>query len=80
MENVSPLSDEDADEILALHDALQRLELINRRQAKVVEARFFGGFTIEETADLLGTSVATVKRDWVLAGAWLHREIQASRG
>ena len=78
LENVSPLSDEAADEILALHDALGRLEAVNERQAKVVEARFFGGFTIEETADLLGISVATVKRDWVLAGAWLHREIQIS--
>jgi RNA polymerase sigma factor (TIGR02999 family) len=78
VENVSPLSDEAADEVLALHDALQLLESINERQAKVVEARFFGGFTIEETADLLEISVATVKRDWALAGAWLHREIQVS--
>ena len=78
VEHASPLSDEEADEILALHDALGRLEEVNERQARVVEARFFGGFTIEETADLLGISVATVKRDWVLAGAWLHREIQIS--
>jgi len=78
MENVGPLADDAVDEVIALHDALQRLEVINERQARVVETRFFGGFTIEETADLLGVSVATVKRDWALAGAWLHREIQLS--
>jgi RNA polymerase sigma factor (TIGR02999 family) len=76
--NVSPLTEEAADEVLALHDALGRLEAVHERQARVVEARFFAGFTVEETADLLGVSVATVKRDWTLAGAWLHREIQLS--
>lgn len=80
VENVSPLTEEAADEILALHDALGKLEAVHERQARVVEARFFAGFTIEETADLLGVSVATVKRDWALAGAWLHREIQLSLG
>jgi RNA polymerase sigma factor (TIGR02999 family) len=78
VENVSPLSEETADEVLALHDALGRLEVAHERQARVVEARFFGGFTIEDTAELLGVSPATVKRDWLLAGAWLHREVQLS--
>ena len=76
VDNASPLTEEAADEILALHDALQRLEALHERQAKVVEARFFGGFTIEETAEQLEVSPATVKRDWLLAGAWLHREIR----
>ena len=78
MEEANPVSAEAAVEILALHQALQRLEAINERQARVVEARFFGGFTIEDTAELLGTSPATVKRDWALASSWLFREVQLS--
>ncbi|MFC1791348.1 sigma-70 family RNA polymerase sigma factor [Gemmatimonadota bacterium] len=78
VENANPLSEEAADEVLALHDALERLEAVHERQARVVEARFFGGFSIEETGSLLGISPATVKRDWVLAAAWLHREVQVS--
>lgn len=78
LDEANPVSQEAAGEILALNEALDRLEGVNKRQAKVVEARFFGGFTIEDTAELLGTSAATVKRDWALASAWLYREIQAS--
>ena len=61
--------------LLALDDALGRLEQVNPRQCKVVECRFFGGLTIEETAAALGTSPRTVKRDWAVAQAWLHREM-----
>ena len=64
--------------LLALDAALQRLEQVDSRQSKVVECRFFGGLTIEETAAALGVSPRTVKRDWAIAQAWLHREI--SRG
>lgn len=78
LEDANPLTPEAADEVLALHEALGRLEQVNDRQARVVECRFFGGFTIEDTAELLGTSPATVKRDWALASAWLHREIETS--
>jgi len=67
----------DAD-ILALHDALDRLALLDPHQARLVELRYFGGMTIEETADALDISAATVKREWVLARAWLRRELDAS--
>jgi RNA polymerase sigma factor (TIGR02999 family) len=61
--------------LLALDDALARLEEIDPRQARVVECRFFGGLTIAESAAALGISPRTVKRDWAMAQAWLHREI-----
>jgi RNA polymerase sigma factor (TIGR02999 family) len=63
------------DELLALDEALDRLTLVNERYARVVECRFFGGMSVEETAEALGTSPATVKRDWTLARAWLNREL-----
>ena len=62
-------------DLAALDEALQRLELLDARQAKVVECRFFGGLTIEETAMAAGVSPRTVKRDWAMAQAWLHREL-----
>lgn len=65
------------DEFIALDEALQRLTAINERHARIVECRFFGGMSVEETADVLGTSPATVKRDWALARAWLNRELSA---
>lgn len=70
-------ADEGADEVelLALHDALERLAVIDPEQARLVELRYFGGLTIEETADALGVSPATVKREWALARAWLRREL-----
>jgi RNA polymerase sigma factor (TIGR02999 family) len=63
---------------LALDDALTRLEGQDAQQAKVVELRFFGGLTIEETAEVMGVSSGTVKRDWVVARAWLYRELAGS--
>ena len=65
------------DELLALDEALDRLAAVNERYARVVECRFFGGMSVEETAGALGTSPATVKRDWTLARAWLNRELSA---
>lgn len=64
-----------SEDLLALDEALQRLSAINERQARVVECRYFGGMSIEETASALDTSPATVKRDWMLARAWLNREL-----
>jgi RNA polymerase sigma factor (TIGR02999 family) len=61
--------------LLALDEALARLEQIDPRQGRVVECRFFGGLTIEETATALAISPRTVKRDWAMAQAWLHREM-----
>ena len=65
-----------ADELVELEEALERLQAINERQAKVVECRFFGGMSVEETADALNVSPATVKREWAIARAWLNREMQ----
>ncbi|HUF29069.1 MAG TPA: sigma-70 family RNA polymerase sigma factor [Gemmatimonadaceae bacterium] len=61
--------------LVALDAGLARLEQIDPRQAKVVECRFFGGLTVEETATALDISPRTVKRDWAMAQAWLHREL-----
>ena len=65
-----------ADEIIALDDALTRLGAMDERQARIVEHRFFGGLTAEETASVLKISEATVQRDWRAARAWLLREVQ----
>ena len=64
-----------SDELLALDEALDRLAGVNERYGRVVECRFFGGMSVEETAEALGTSAATVKRDWTVARAWLNREL-----
>ena len=64
-----------AEEILAVDEALDRLTALDPRQAQVVELRYFAGLTIEETAEALGISVQTVKRDWVMAAAWLRSEL-----
>ncbi len=63
------------DDIMAVDEALERLALVDQRQAQLIELRYFAGFSIEETADVLGVSPATVKRDWALARAWLQREL-----
>ena len=59
----------------ALHAVLQDLEAMDPRQGQIVELRFFGGLSVEETAEVLGVSVATVKREWAIAKLWLEREI-----
>ncbi len=63
-------------EVLALDRALDKLARMDSRQARIVELRFFGQCSIAETAELLGLSVATVKREWSTARAWLHRAIR----
>jgi RNA polymerase sigma factor (TIGR02999 family) len=71
------LEDVDRDpELLALDEALTGLETLDVRQARIVELRFFGGLTVEETAEVTGISPATVKREWQTARAWLAREIR----
>ncbi|HJT82531.1 MAG TPA: ECF-type sigma factor [Chthoniobacterales bacterium] len=62
-------------DVSTLDQALQALEALDQRQARIVELRFFGGLTVEETADLLEISRATVKREWTLAKIWLRREL-----
>jgi RNA polymerase sigma factor (TIGR02999 family) len=63
-------------ELMDLDDALDRLDQVNQRQAKLVELRFFGGFTQDEAAELLGVSRRTVAGDWAMARAWLYRELR----
>lgn len=65
----------DAHDVLALEEALSRLERDNERRARVVVCRFYGGMEVRETAEALGISQATVKRDWAAARAWLNREL-----
>lgn len=65
----------DAPDFLAIEDALSRLCSLDERKGRIVELRFFGGLSVEETAEVLELSPATVKREWSLARAWLSREI-----
>ena len=69
IDEASPAADED---LLAIDEALRELEAVDQRASKVVELRFFGGFLEHEAADALGVSVATLKRDWTFARAWLY--------
>jgi RNA polymerase sigma factor (TIGR02999 family) len=62
-------------DLLALDEALEELARLDPQQTRVVELRFFGGLSIEETAEIMSISPATVKRDWATARAWLHREL-----
>jgi RNA polymerase sigma factor (TIGR02999 family) len=75
--NLLLMSGQGPDDLLALDDALVRLAAVSERQCRVVECRFFAGMSIEETAEALRTSPATVKREWTVARAWLHRELGA---
>jgi RNA polymerase sigma factor (TIGR02999 family) len=74
--NDAGFSDAKAFALLALDDALSRLHQHSERQSRIVECRFFGGMSIEETAEALGISPVTVKRDWAIAQAWLYRELR----
>lgn len=76
IDNVVVAARERPADLLALDDALTRLEQMSERQARIVECRFFSGMNVEETAAALGISPATVKRDWTAARAWLNRELQ----
>ncbi len=69
------MTEQAADELVALDDALVRLSEVNGRAAQVVERRFFAGLSLEETATALGVSLKTVQRDWLVARAWLRKEI-----
>lgn len=64
-------------ELVALDEALERLREVDERQVRIVECRFFAGMSVEDTAEALGISPATVKRDWTTARAWLNRELSA---
>src|SRR5262245_45386756 len=80
LEEHDAASEQPLDDLIALSEALTRLEQLDARQAQVVECRFFGGLTLEETAEALKTSPATVSRDWTFARAWLHNELAGASG
>ncbi|MDX6612329.1 MAG: hypothetical protein QOD75_1515 [Blastocatellia bacterium] len=76
LDEVDALTDERAQELVALDEALAGLARIDERKSRVVELRFFGGMSVEETAEVLKISTDTVTRDWHRARAWLHRELK----
>jgi RNA polymerase sigma factor (TIGR02999 family) len=76
-ESIAPAPQREMD-LVALDDALDTLAKLDERQSRMVELRFFGGLSIEETSEVLGVSAPTVKREWASARAWLYREISGS--
>jgi RNA polymerase sigma factor (sigma-70 family) len=76
LNEAATVSRERAAELVALDDALNELARFDRRKSRIVELRYFGGMSIEETADLMKVSPVTIKRDWGLAKAWLYRELR----
>jgi RNA polymerase sigma factor (TIGR02999 family) len=75
LDEVIILSDEGSIELIALDEALTKLSVIDPRKSHVVELRYFGGMSVEETAEILGVSRKTVMREWAMARAWLYREL-----
>jgi RNA polymerase sigma factor (TIGR02999 family) len=75
LDEAQPAVHQEAEEIVALHEALEALHAVDPRKSSVVEMRYFGGLSIEETAEALGVSIGTVNRDWRLARSWLIREM-----
>jgi RNA polymerase sigma factor (TIGR02999 family) len=78
-ENLTPAAPREVD-MLALHDALERLAVFDPQQARIVELRYFGGLTIEEAAEVMGISSATVVREWTIAKAWLRADLSRLAG
>jgi RNA polymerase sigma-70 factor (ECF subfamily) len=74
------VSAESVEDTLAIDEALQRLRAIDPRQERIVELRFFGGLSVEETAAVLGVAPITIKREWRSAKAWLYRELGSAAG
>jgi len=75
LDEVADIALEPDSNLLKLDEALNQLAKIDPRQSRIVELRYFGGLTIEETAEVISVSPATVKREWMMARAWLHQEI-----
>jgi len=80
LEDTAIFSPERAEELVFLDELLIRLAALDPQQARIVEFRFFAGLSVEETAELMNISTATVKRDWAMAKAWLVREMNRQRG
>ena len=77
LDDVAVISNERAEHLLALDEALRNLEDLDPKQSKIVELRYFGGLTIEETGEAMSLSPATVKREWAMARAWLYSSLNA---
>jgi RNA polymerase sigma-70 factor, ECF subfamily len=75
LSNVDRATEKPDVDLLALHEALNELEKVDPQQSRIVELKFFGGLSIEETAEVLGIGHATVERDWKMARAWLRRQL-----
>ena len=78
LDELTIAADQSSEALLALDEALTRLGALEERLARVVECRYFGGLTEDETAEVLGVTPRTVRRDWVKAKGWLYRELQDS--
>jgi len=76
LDEAEALAQERAAEIIALDEALKTLAAVDARKSQLVELRFFGGLTVEETAEVMGLSPITIKREWRSAKAWLHTEVR----
>ena len=76
LDDAEPLVDGRQVDLLALDEALETLAARDKQQSRIVELRYFGGLSIEETAEVLRVSTATVKRDWAMARAWLHQQLR----
>jgi RNA polymerase sigma-70 factor (ECF subfamily) len=79
VEDELPLAESSEVDVLALHNALNQLAAFDPRQERIVELRYFGGLTIDETAEAMGISRATVVREWTIAKAWLRANLSAAR-
>lgn len=77
-EEILIVSQDKSADLVALDDALQELAKIDPDKAKIVELRYFGGLSIEETAEVMGVSVPTINRHWKLAKAWLYSQVASS--
>lgn len=78
LEEALAIDDPDVDAIVAVHEALERLAALDARQSRIVELRYFGGLSVDETAELLGVSRRTVELEWTHAKAWLRRELAST--
>jgi RNA polymerase sigma factor (TIGR02999 family) len=79
LDNVLLVSPDRTEEVLAVHESLSRLEMLDARQARIVELRYFGGLTVEEAAEVLGISAKTVMRELNVAKAWLYGDLKDRR-
>ncbi|HEX7774228.1 MAG TPA: ECF-type sigma factor, partial [Pyrinomonadaceae bacterium] len=80
LDETAVLAEEQTEHLIALDEALRSLEVVDPRKSKIVELRYFGGLSIEETADVLNISPRTVRREWQRAKAWLYRLIAEGTG